>query len=282
MLRSGTTDYTIDGVPNTQTSNVGNGAGASNSPPADLVQEFKLETAFDASFGRTSGTVMNVSIKTGTKTPHGTAYIFDRETGWSANSFFGNRAGSPLGNFTYKRWGASLLGPVYIPKIYNGKNRTLVSYGYEGLHVTNVGVFTGTVPYPKSGGGDFSNLLALGSQYQIYDPATIQPDPANRFSARPFAGNIVPASRISPISKAILSLYPAPSGPGLRDGVNNFVQNRPAPETYYNHTSRIDHQIGDKQRIYGRFAYVHRLTGRIALAGTVPRRGTHFTGMRHR
>ena len=73
---------------------------------------------------------MNISLKTGTNTPHGTAYVFDREPGWNANTFFANRAGQPLGQFTYKRWGTSLSGPVFIPKVYNGRNRTFFIYGY--------------------------------------------------------------------------------------------------------------------------------------------------------
>jgi len=132
-----TSDFTIDGIPNTQTSNTGNGftydgSAASASPPADIVDEFKVENAFDASVGHNSGTVMNISLKTGTNTPHGTAYVFDREPGWNANTFFANRAGQPLGQFTYKRWGTSLSGPVFIPKVYNGRNRTFFIYGYEG------------------------------------------------------------------------------------------------------------------------------------------------------
>jgi hypothetical protein len=99
-----------------------------NSPPADIVQEFKLETAFDASVGHTSGTVVNLTIKSGTNSPHGTAFVFFRDADWAANTFFGNRLGAPKPSYGYKRWGASLTGPVYIPKIYQGRDRTFFSY----------------------------------------------------------------------------------------------------------------------------------------------------------
>ncbi len=261
-----TSDFTIDGIPNTQTSNTGNGftydgSAASASPPADIVDEFKVENAFDASVGHNSGTVMNISLKTGTNTPHGTAYVFDREPGWNANTFFANRAGQPLGQFTYKRWGTSLSGPVFIPKVYNGRNRTFFIYGYEGVHVNNVGLYTGTVPSAANSAGDFSNLLALGGQYQIYDPTTIQAAANGRYSRQPFAGNIIPASRISPIAKNLLALYPKTTGPGLADGENDYIQQRPSPEVYFNHTARVDHMISDKQRMYTRAQMVHRVTG---------------------
>ena len=109
--------------------------------------------------------------------------------------------------------------------------------------------------------GDFSNLLALGPQYQIYDPATIQAAANGRYSRQPFPGNIIPASRISPIAKNLPALYPKTTGPGLADGENNYIQQRPSPEVYFNHTARVDHMISDKQRIYARVQMVHRVTG---------------------
>lgn len=278
--RSGSSDFTIDGIPNTQSSNVDYGVGLSVSPPADIVQEFKLETAFDASVGRTSGTVVNVSLKTGTNQPHGTAYGFFREPDWNANSFFANRAGQQKGDFTYKRWGASMTGPVYIPKIYSGKDKTFFTYAYEGLNYTNLAnTFTGTVPAEANAGGNFSNLLAIGSQYQIYDPATIQPAANGRFSIQPFAGNIIPAARISPVAKKLLTYYPAPNATGRADGVNNYIdQNRPEPEQYYQHIARVDHNISERHRLYVRGGFMYRLTGPYRNYWDGPSKGNTFYG----
>ncbi|NUN04047.1 MAG: carboxypeptidase regulatory-like domain-containing protein, partial [Bryobacteraceae bacterium] len=119
----GSTEFTMDGVPNTQSSNADRGQGISNQPPADAIQEFKVETSFDASVGHTSGTLINTVIKSGTNDLHGTAYYFLRDPALNANGFFSNAAGQPKGDFTYKRWGGSLGGPVYLPKLYNGKDR---------------------------------------------------------------------------------------------------------------------------------------------------------------
>jgi hypothetical protein len=264
----GSTGWTIDGSENKQDAHpVGAGTqvqgGPANSPPADIVHEFKLESAFDASVGFSAGSVVNLTLKTGTNLPHGTAYGFFRNPDWNANTFFANRNGQPKANFSHKRWGTSLLGPVYIPKLYNGRDRTFFAYAYEGLHSSSSdGPFTGTVPTPQNAAGDFSNLLALDASYQIYDPATIAPAAQGRFSALPFARNIIPANRISPIATKILEHFPKPNAPGRSDGVNNFVNTATAyPDVYFNHTARVDHNIDEKQRLYGRASFVRRPVG---------------------
>lgn len=254
-----TSDWTIDGSPNVQSSH---GTGPANSPPADIVQEFKLETAFDASVGHTSGTVVNVSIKSGTNSPHGTGYGFSRNPDWDANTFFGNRIGAAKPSYAYKRWGASLTGPVYIPKVYRGRDRTFFAYAYEGVHRSEAYGFTSTTVDPKFATGDFSSLLGISSQYQIYDPRTIQPAAGGRFSIQPFAGNIIPAARINPIAQKILEHYPQPNTTGRVDSVNNFdLPNISDPDIYYNHTARVDHTISDKQRIFGRITGMRRQAG---------------------
>lgn len=260
---NGTTEFTMDGVPNTQTSNANNGVGAAISPPADLVQEFKLESGFDASSGHTSGIIVNLTLKTGGNTPHGTAYLFLRDPEWNANSFWANKAGQPRGDFTYKRWGATLTGPVTIPRLYRGRDRTFFSYGYEGLQMLTPNSYTCTVPTAKWAQGDFSDLLALSPQYQIYDPATTKSAGGGRFSRSPFPGNVIPDSRISPIAKKILTYFPQPNNPAAApNGENNYTtQNRPQPETMYNHVGRVDHNFSDKQRTYVRLAFMHRDTG---------------------
>ncbi|MCC7497835.1 MAG: TonB-dependent receptor [Bryobacterales bacterium] len=258
----GTTEFTMDGVPNTQTSNADVGSAIANSPPADAIQEFKVETAYDASVGHTSGTLVNTVIKSGTNSLHGTGYYFFRDPALNANSFFANLANQKKGHFTYKRWGLSAGAPVYIPKLYNGKNRTFFMYAYEGLHQVDTNAYTGTIPTPTQKTGNFSSLLALGSQYQIYDPLTTSPVGSGRYSRQPLPGNVIPANRISPIATAIAKYWPDPNLPGTADGTNNFsAQNHPEPMSYYNHLARVDHELTRTHRLFGRFA------GRMAQFG---------------
>ena len=182
-------DVTIDGAPTTSRANA-NQVTASYVPPTDIVQEFKVQTAtFDAQFGQTQGGVTNISIKSGTNQFHGTAnYSFQRPSFW-ANDFFLNKTGTPRPDFSFDTWGGSFSGPVHIPHVYNGKNKTFFLFGYEGIHDSRPrhDDTTNTVPTPAMHNGDFSALLAAGTSYTIYDPATrvaIAADASSRLHSR--------------------------------------------------------------------------------------------------
>jgi Carboxypeptidase regulatory-like domain/TonB dependent receptor len=257
--RGNRSDLTIDGVPSTATANAGE-VIASYVPPPDIVQEFKVQTAtFDAGFGNTEGGVTNLSIKSGTNALHGTAYYNKTPKGLFANDFFANANNIPLSDFTYNRYGGTAGGPVLLPG-YNGRGKTFFMYGFEGIHEArprNNG--TPTVPSEKMRTGDFSELLAVGPQYQIYNPFTRRPAPNGRFQQDPFPGNIIPANLINPVAKAVLEYIAKPLTAGRNDGTNNF-QNPPLPETikYATNTVRVDHLLSPKQRLYGRFSWYDR------------------------
>ncbi len=258
--RAGRSDLTLDGAP---ISAAASGAGlltGSYVPPADIVAEFKVQTAvIDASVGQTEGGLTNISLKSGTNTPHGTVYDNKKDASFDANNFFANRAGQPRADFTYNRWGASASGPVRLPKLYNGSNRTFYMYGYEGIKTLEPRGTTLTVPTAKQREGDFSDLLRLGGVYQIYDPATRMGAAGGRFQSAPLPGNIIPASRISPIAKSILSYYPLPTAAGTADGRNNLpLINDKEDLTYYTHTARFDHNLSDRHRIFARVSVYKR------------------------
>ncbi len=259
--RGNRSDITIDGIASTATANA-NEVIASFVPPQDLVAEFKVQTAtFDASTGNTEGGVTNLSIKSGTNQFHGTAHWVKMSPGLFANDFFANANRIPRPDFTYTRWGGTFSGPVRIPKVYNGKNKTFFIYGIEGIpeaRPRNNG--TPTVPTEKMKQGDFSDLLALGPQYQIYNPFTRRAVAGGRFQQDPFPGNIIPANLINPIARKVVDTYfPKPLTAGNADGTNNF-QNPSLTEEikYLSNTIRIDHQISDKQRVYGRVSWYNR------------------------
>ncbi|MDQ3013606.1 MAG: carboxypeptidase-like regulatory domain-containing protein, partial [Acidobacteriota bacterium] len=217
-------DITIDGVPSTSTANA-NEVIASFVPPQDLIAEFKVQTAtFDASFGNTEGGVTNLSIKSGTNGLHGTAYYTKLPPGLFANDFFANRNNTPLPNFKYTRWGGTVGGPVWIPKLYQGRNRTFFMYGIEGIPESrprNNGV--PTIPSEKMRNGDFSELLAFNAGYQLYNPFTARQE-GSRIRRDPFPGNIIPANLISPIARKFVdSFLPKPTSAGAADGTGNFA-----------------------------------------------------------
>lgn len=258
----GTTQMTIDSIPNVQTVNAAK-MGISHQPPADAVTEVKIETPYEASVGYTSGANFNMVVRSGTNALHGTAYFFNRSPSFYANSFFANRAGQPIGDFFDRRWGVTAGGPIYLPKVYKGKNRTFWFYSFEKYdYQLPVNPFTGTVPTIVERNGDFSALLKLGPAYQIYDPSTIAPAGNGRFSRMPLPNNVIPANRISSIARAISKFWPEPNTSGTPDGTNNYVnQNNTTPTTYYNHTVRVDHTFTDKYRIYGHYIHSQKTEG---------------------
>jgi hypothetical protein len=260
---TGSTEFTMDGVPNTQTVNSDVGSTIGNQPPADAIQELKMETAYDASVGHSSGAHVDYIMKSGTNSLHGTGYYFYRNPVLNANDFFANRAGQPLGDFIYRRPGFSLNGPVWLPHLYNGKNKTFFAYTYEYMRQdTTVGSQISTVPTTDSRRGDFSSLLARGAIYQIYDPATITAAPNGRYSRLPFPGNLVPQARFNPVAVNILPYWPQPNAPGTPEGLNNFqLLNLPSPNKYQDHIIRVDHYASEKHRIYGRYSRYYSQAG---------------------
>lgn len=255
--RSGTNEYKIDGAPNT-----GGGSGnVAYIPPPGVVSEVRVQTnPFDASSGFSTGASLNVSLKSGTNRIHGNLYSFLQNP--VANAFFSNAAGLPKDDYRQLRWGANANGPALIPHLLNGKNRTFWLYGYEGIR--------DSLPRPQDGGtytvpaaaqkqGDFSALLALGSKYQIYDPATTAPVTGGHFSRTPFPGNIIPASRIHSAATNILTrFFPAANLPGTVDGTNNYVFPLVERNKFQSHVFRVDHALSDKNRLFVRGTYNNR------------------------
>ncbi len=261
--RGNLNDITIDGAPTTATANA-NEVIASYVPPTDIVQEFKVQTnTFDAQFGQTQGGVTNISIKSGTNQFHGTAgYSFQRPS-FLGNDYFLNKAGSPRPDFVFNRWGGSFSGPVVIPKLYDGRNKTFFLFGYEGIRDSRPrhDDSTNTVPTPAMRNGDFSALLAAGgAAYTIYDPATRVAIPGGRFQQTPFGGNKIPLVRFDKVGAAILSYYPAAEKtPGDPLGLSNYQDAGLAEKArYYNFTQRVDQNLGQKQRFFVRYSQYNR------------------------
>ncbi|MDX1980242.1 MAG: carboxypeptidase-like regulatory domain-containing protein, partial [Bryobacteraceae bacterium] len=249
-------EFQIDGVTNSFADG-GSRARVAFSPPQTAIQEFKMQTAnYDSSVGHTLGSVVNVSTKSGTNALHGEAHWFVRNAAFDAPNFFNNKNNTKKTVYQDNRYGASAGGPVFIPKVYDGKNKTFWFYAWEANKWIVPGNFTGTVPTAAQRQGDFSSLLSAGAIYQIYDPATIQSAAGGRFSRQPVPGNIIPASRLNPVGRAIADLYPQPTSAGTADGRNNYFNgNNQSFEDYYVHVARMDHAFSERYRVFGRVHY---------------------------
>lgn len=288
----GRNEFTLDGVPNMAS---GGGRGrVAFVPPSDAVQEFKVETSsFDAQSSHTAGATVNVTLKSGTNSLHGTAYEFVRNDVLSANDFFLNRtnlATNPTRDkdqdgkadrdpLRYNRYGFTIGGPVYMPRFgsggkpyVDGRNRSFFFFSYEGLKdvFPEPGLFT--VPTLKMRGGDFSELLP---GIVIYDPATAKAEGA-RVRRDPFPGNIIPANRISAIAKNYLSYYPLPNQPGGAQGQNNFISGQPRSDNFHSESFRFDQVLNEAQRVFFRYSHNNRRESRGNWGGVV--NGVNSTG----
>lgn len=255
---SGAAEFLIDGVPNNAQAGGNNVAYV---PPVDSVQEFKIQTnAYDAQYGKTAGGVMNVVLKSGSNKFHGTAYEFMRRNFLDANSFQNNARGAPKDGHSLDQYGFLFDGPVVIPKIHDGHDKTFFMVNYERYHEFSPQPLVLSVPTAEMRIGDFSKLKdKAGRSYTIYDPATGHTNAANVFDRSPFAGNIIPASRINPIAARILSYSPLPNTitPGEDYGQKNLFLSggsNPAGDEFYNLAIKIDRNISDHQRMFVRYA----------------------------
>ena len=259
--RGNRSDVTLDGAPATATANA-NEVIASYVPITDMLTEFRVQTAtFDAAVGNTEGGVTNLSIRSGTNDFHGTGYYsLTRKSLW-ANDFYNNSLGRDRGDYRFNRPGFTIGGPVWVPKLYNGRNKTFFQFGFEDIHDSRprYDATTPQVPTPAFKNGDFSSLLKLGSNYQIYNPYTRRLV-NGQFQEDPFPGNIIPSNLFNPVGKAILDNYYAnPTSPGGPDGQNNLlIPTLPERAKYYNTTVRIDHTLSERQRLYGRYSTYNR------------------------
>lgn len=241
----GNSEVYIDGAPSSQ----GNVRGGiqENGPAVEHVGEFNVVTnAFNAEYGRTGSWFTNITIRSGTNDLHGSFFNYFANDKLSARSFFQPRRNVVRQN----EGGLTIGGPVYIPKIYNGRNRTFFFFGQQLFY--NRQVASGavlTVPREDFRRGDFSNFRdASGNVIPVYDPTTTRT--VNGTLVRdPFPGNIIPGNRISAVSRRIVDLMPAPDLPAAQ--VNNWFNrtgNAPRFDSFVS-TVKGDHSISDRQKV---------------------------------
>jgi Carboxypeptidase regulatory-like domain len=163
----------LDGIPNTA-SEAGAAANIGIVPPPDATAEFKVQTnSYDAEYGRTEGGIINVTLRGGTNQLHGSLYDFERNTIFDANQFQNNAAGIPRSAFRWHEPGVVVGGPVYFPKLYDGRNKSFFMANWEGISMIQPGTAVDTVPTVQERSGNFSDLRqSNGQAITIYDPLT--------------------------------------------------------------------------------------------------------------
>ena len=289
----GSNEYTIDGA-----SVTGTGRRVGFVPPSDAVDEFKLETTnFDAGTGFTSGATVNVATKSGTNTFHGSLYDQHWQQRWNATPHFtrlawedqvrqGKRSPDSQKQATGRsnNFGGTIGGPVWIPKLYDGKDKLFFYFSYNGIYQSKAETtdsINRTVPKMAWRQGDYSDLLAIDAvKYTVYDPRTARLQDG-RVVRTPFPGNRgVPI--LNPLYKFYEPLYPQPNDvPGLvsPEGINNYYAlAMPKDERFNSIVNRYDYNIGERHRLFGRWYWNHRLADEYDWTYET-KRGLHTNGL---
>ena len=254
--QEGGTDILVDGVsislvsPNTQWNK-----GVST----DAVDEFRvLQSNFSAEYGQSGDGIVSLTVKSGTNELHGSAYDFFRNNALDANSWVNNLTGQPRNVDTQNDFGGTIGGPVFIPKVYNGKNKTFFFFAYEGFRLRNGGTGIDSFPNEAFRSGDFSALCTTGFTNgicnnlvnQLYDPATHAAIPGDVLTNDPnFTASTVMTN--------VFALLPPTNG-----NLNNNVIDHTVSSTTANlFDVKIDQVFSDKHRMSGGFDYDNTKTG---------------------
>jgi hypothetical protein len=245
-------NYLLDGIPITDSQN-----RAVIIPSIESVQEVKLQiNTYDAEVGRTGGGTFNLFLKSGSNDFHAATFGYTWVQPWLANTFFGNAAGSnpngtlvsPVANQPFYNYGGAIGGPVNIPKLYNGKNKTFFWITGEGYRQTEAATSQQSVPTALEKAGDFSqSRSSSGGLQAIYNPTA-----AGRV---PFAGNIIPSSLLNPVGLAMASYYPAPNAATSYYGAPNYNATGIIYDRADQVTAKMDHVLTSKIRASG--SYLH-------------------------
>jgi hypothetical protein len=251
-------DYFVDGV----TVGTGMGHGVSfNTPTTEDVAEFRVITnGISAEYGRLSGGAVEVVTKSGTNVPHGQLFEYDKNRVFNANSWINNRNGVPKGNFQENIYGGAIGGPVILPKLYNGKDKTFFFFNYEGYRFNQGGAIQyGSVPTDAMKKGDFTNVCLRGTCALLYDQNGLVLKDANGvYQRQNFLndGYHVLPSQFDPVATAALQFIPEPNhtpdaGTTWQNnylGLSNHTTHR------YDWSARIDESISSNQRLFARFS----------------------------
>lgn len=236
-------------------------------PPVDAVSEIKVEAfQVDAAYGNTGGGTVNVVMKGGTNDLHGSAYAFNQVSALKAVPLFTKRAGQNKPVTRFNQYGFTAGGPVFIPKLFDGRNKLFWFLGFEGIKQSEPEPTFSTVPTEAMRNGDFSALLRIGNNYQIYDPntAVLQNGVVTR---QAFPGNIIPSNRLSPISRAIIGNVPLPNQPGEvgvngYNGTNNYFNNAVRADNFTGYLGRLDANLSERHKLFWSFRQNDRVEDR--------------------
>jgi hypothetical protein len=233
--RSGENETLIDGVANTHADR-----GVTLVPSLNSTQEFTIHTnIYDAQYGRVGGGVTSITLKSGTNALHGQLFEFFKNEKLNANEWVANKNGEQRTKYRNNTFGFEVDGPVYIPKLFDGRNRAFFMISLEGLRERLEDTLVTTVPTAEMLRGNFSNLGV-----DIYDPQT----------GASFPGNQIPQDKINQVAARAAAFYPQPNRPGEgADGLNNYAVFNSARNGYDAWLGKMDLRVAQNHQVSFRY-----------------------------
>jgi len=252
-------EFELDGMPNVRTD-----GKVGFMPPPDAVQEFRVQmNAYDASLGRQAGATVQMAIKNGTARYHGSLYEFNQNNILNANLFQTNLTGAEKPPVHFNEYGGTFGGPVRIPKVYNGKEKSFFFVSFDGTRNRDPRFDIRSVPTELERKGDFSQSFTtqlvsgqrLKYPIQIYDPLTVD----SRGFRTQFANNVIPTLRLNPIAQNILKYVPLPNTPSDVTGnaTNNFVPNSTRDNKMAVLVMRFDQSWSNSHKSFASLRWYH-------------------------
>ena len=267
-------NYLLDGIDNNSSIiSRQNGKDFVVLTPVDGLSEFKVQTnSYSAEFGRAAGAVLNATVKSGANGLHGDVWEFLRNNDLDAADFFVNAGGQKAAEFRRNQFGFTVGGPVMLPKVYDGRNKTFFFADYEGARIRQGHPDVTTVPTLAERNGGYTNFQdliagqsgsrsdATGHAYPlgtIFDPATTTAS-GSTFVRSAFGNNLLPASRLDPNAVKLLQLLPAPTGPGV---LNNYTDSPIFEDDTNTFDIRMDQNFNEHDQMFVRYSYsfLHRI-----------------------
>jgi hypothetical protein len=251
--------FELNGMPNLKT-----GGQAGFMPAPDAIQEFRVVmNAYDSSIGRQAGGTIQMVTKSGSARLHGSLYEFNQNNVFNANTFQSNLVGAAKAPIHFNEYGGTIGGPVWVPKVYNGKQKTFFFFAYDGTRNQDPRFGTRSVFTDLERKGDFSqsftSTVTGGTRtripLQIYDPNTVVAGGARTL----FPGNIIPTNRLSKVAQNILTYVPLPNNPG--DGTstdaNNYIPSSSRVNKMADISGRGDHSWNNSHKSFVSVGWYH-------------------------
>jgi hypothetical protein len=252
-------DYQIDGMPNLKS-----GGQVAFMPAPDAIQEFRIVmNAYDASIGRQAGSTIQMTTKSGSASFHGSLYEFNQNNILNANLFQTNLTGGAKPSVHYNEYGGTVGGPVWIPRVYNGKAKTFFFFNFDGIRNQDPRFQILSVPTASERSGNFSQSFTtqvIGGQritfpVQVYDPFSVDAKGVRTL----FPNMIIPGQMLSKVAGNILKYIPLPNTPndGTSTDANDFVPHSTRQNRMADITARGDHIWSNSQKTFATLRWYH-------------------------